>query len=296
VGIILSHGGELRDADRYLERCLELYQPDPLYFTYWGVDPGVAGHAQLARVQWLRGYPDRAHRSVSAAVELGERLTHPHSLAMGLFFGAWVHQLRRDVRRTLKLASAAISICAGHGFRMIEAWAKSLAGWATAEQGDTAAGIEMLRASLAQQRQIGVEIIRPHFLGLLAALHMNSGRNDEARDLVDQALDLAQVTGDRYYEPELHRLSGELCLAGPVSGGATAAAEDRFRRALETARSQDSRSLELRAAMSLGRVLAKTGRREEARELVIPTYQWFSEGWETADLREARALTETLRQ
>ena len=161
-------------------------------------------------------------------------------------------------------------------------------GWALAMQGQGAEGLTQLRQGLDAYRATGAEFQRPHFLSMLAEVHRSLGQPEAGLTALSEALALVETTGERYYEAELHRLKGELLLqqAAPE----VSHAETCFQQALDIARRQQAKSLELRAAMSLGRLWQQQGKRQEAQALLAGVYHWFTEGFDTADLQEAKAL------
>jgi predicted ATPase len=176
------------------------------------------------------------------------------------------------------------------------AWGTMLHGWALAEQGRGAEGIAQLRQGLAAHRALGSELGRPYFLALLAEACGRAGQADEGLQVADEALAVAHHTGERQYEAELYRLKGELLLQTPGRGVASATTEAGrcFRQALAIARRQQAKALELRAAMSLGRLWQQQGKRTHARRILAPIYGWFTEGFDTTDLQEAQALLREL--
>jgi predicted ATPase len=190
-------------------------------------------------------------------------------------------------------AEAVITLATEHGFPQWLAGGTILRGWALAAQGQTEAGIAQLRQGLAAWRATGAEVVQPYVLGLLAEAYGKSRQAAEGLTVLEEALAMVEKIGQGVYEADLHRLQGELLLIHAVGGGG-AEAEACFQQALTVARRQQAKSLELRAATSLSRLWQRQGKDTEARELLTPIYGWFTEGFDTADLREARALLEAL--
>jgi adenylate cyclase len=224
-------------------------------------------------------------------VTLAREVAHPGSLALALYFAAMVHQCRREPSAVRERAEAAIALSAEHGFPFWLAGATILRGWALAEQGEGAEGIALMRQGLDAWQATGGRVMRTYHLALLAEALGGAGRPEEALGLLDEALALARASGERHWEAELHRLSGELLLMR--SGGDRAAldeAEGRLRRALDVARRQDAKAWELRAATNLGRLLRGGGEPRQARSLLTEVCRWFTEGSDLVDLVEARAL------
>jgi len=268
-----AHGIALSDAHR------ELTLPD-------GRHPGVACRAQMARVLWLLGYPEQALEVSEGAQRDAQR--HPHDLAFTLFLDMLLRQFRREIALTEQRAEQLKALADEHVLPHYRAFAGILHGRARAAS-DAAAGIAEMRESLAAYEQLGNELSRPHFLALLAEALANAGRREEALRVLDDALASAERTNERYYEAELHRLKGELLVASE-DDAQRMEAERCFHRALDVAQRQQARSLELRAATSLGRLWLQQGKHADGRALVAGIYDWFTEGFEQADLRDARAL------
>jgi len=178
------------------------------------------------------------------------------------------------------------------GFERELAQGTILWGWALTEQGQGVEGIAAIRQGLAALQATGEELRRPEFLALLAEAYGGIGQIEEGLNVLAEALAAVEKTGERYYEAELYRLKGELLLAHPT--GNHLEAESCFHRSLDIARRQQAKSLELRAAASLSRLWQQQGKRQEAHDLLAPVYAWFTEGFDTADLQEAKALLEEL--
>jgi predicted ATPase len=284
----LFHLGDFAAARRHQERAFGLYDKDlhrDLTAVY-GEDPGVGCLVYGAATLWHLGYPDQAVRLVEASRELAEQLGNPFNVARALYLGTFTHLCRRDAGRVQELAAALLELCCEQGFAMLVAGAGILHGWSLTEQGRLDEGIGQMREGLAGWQATGALSHRPYHLALLAEALGRQGRAEEGLTLLAEAEALSGTTGERFYEAELHRLRGELLLraAGPGE------AEPCFRRALAVAGGQGARPLQLRAAMSLSRLHAQQGRPEESRALLAEAHQWFSEGFDTADWREAKAL------
>jgi predicted ATPase len=239
----------------------------------------------------LLGYPEQAVQKIREALALAQGLRHPHTTVMALTWAAILHQLRGEVLEAGERAEAAVRISAEHGFAMWTALGAFLLSWARVEHGLAEHEIAQMREDLADVEATRAEVFRPHFLGLMAKRLGETGRTEAALELVVEALD-AVKKGVRWYEAELHRIKGELLLARNSTKAASA--EESFRTAIEVARRQSAKSLELRATMSLARLLAKQDKRDEARAMLADIYGWFTEGFDTADLKDAKALLEEL--
>jgi predicted ATPase len=240
----------------------------------------------------LSGFPDRAAARVEEGVALARRLAHPFTLAITLAFASWVRLFRSDRKDAERLSRELTELCAEQGIPVYLASGRILESSVRAIDSEDAA--DMVLANIRVLEGLGANIRRSFHLGLLAEGHLRAGRPSEGLAAVQKAQGFVAEKGERWYEPELHRLQGELMLA---AGGARdlVGAESCFRRAIELARSEAARSWELRAATSLARMWAEQGERRKAYELLAPVYGWFTEGFDTADLKDARALLDELR-
>jgi predicted ATPase len=203
-----------------------------------------------------------------------------------------LHIYRREREAVHERTEAMIVVAREQGFATWNASGPIWRGWLLAERGQQEEGIALMRQGLATWLATGTHLFRPYYLGLLAEACGKAGQAVEGLRLLAEALAAARKTGERFYEAELHRLMGKLLLEeAPLNASE---AEDFFSRALDVARRQQAKSLELRAAASLARVWGEQGRRAEARDLLAPVYGWFTEGFDTADLKEAKALLDQL--
>jgi class 3 adenylate cyclase/predicted ATPase len=285
VGVTLLYPGELEAGLAHLDQAIALYDPARhrmLAFRFTGLDLGVSVLSFAAWASWLLGYPDRALRHSEEMLALARDVGHPYSLAWAFSFSAWVHQYRREPAAARRQAEAAIALAQTQGFNLFAAMGTMFRGWALAASGEAREGIPELRRGIEAYRSTGAESSRAHWLVLLAEAHGAAGEFEAGLRALDEA-DIER-TGERYYEAELHRLRGELLLAR--GGAASADAERCYQRALEVARAQRARSLELRAAISLSRV------KQDAIGIVARAYGEFTEGFDTADLLEASAIVE----
>jgi predicted ATPase len=286
--------GELARARAYLEQGIVLYDPRrhrSLAFHY-SQDAGVGLRTFVAHVLWYLGYSDQAAARMQEALALARELSHPFSLAHALDHAAWLHQYRRERRLVLEQAEADIALCREQGFAFFLAHGTIMHGWALAAQGRRAEGMTQMHQGMTVLRTIGVGVLLPRDHTLLAEAYGESGQAEEGLRLLAEALATTHQQGSHLWEPELYRVKGELLLRQLVPDAQEA--ESCFRQALTVARRQEAKSLELRAAMSLSRLWQQQGRRDEARELLAPIYGWFTEGFDTADLRDAKALLEEL--
>jgi predicted ATPase len=213
-------------------------------------------------------------------------------LGFALGFAALFHQFRREMPAAQEYAESAVSLATEQGFPHWMAGGAMLRGWALAQQGQAKEGIEQLHQGLMGRRAMGAEIFRPYWLALLAEVHGTMGQPETGLAVLAEALTLVDTTGERWYEPELYRLKGALLLQ--QSSDNHAEAVSCFQHAISTAQNQQAKSLELRAAMSLSRLWQQQGKCQEAHDLLAPVYNWFTEGFDTPDLKDAKALLDEL--
>jgi TOMM system kinase/cyclase fusion protein len=293
-GQTLCFLGEEAAGRAHLEQAIALYdlqQHRTLAFHY-AQDPAVVAGSWAALASWLLGYPDQALQRSDEAISLARELAHPYSLIYSLMWAATIRQFRRERQAASELTETIMTLSCEQGFVLWMAWGTILRGWELSEQGQGTEGIIRIREGIAAWRATGAELFHPHFLTILARAYAEAGRATEGLTTVAEALAIVKHSGERLYEAELYRLQGELLLHQPA--GSSKEAESRFREALDVARRQQAKSLELRAAMSLSRLWQQQGKLDEARDLLAPVYNWFTEGFETADLQKAKALLEEL--
>jgi predicted ATPase len=313
LGSTLFHLGELGAAQAYLEQSLTLYdsQRHRSHQFLYGIEPGVFGLTDAAWVLWHLGYPDQARQKSDAARTLAQELSHPFSLGAARVYAAMLRQLRRERPLTQEWAEAAITLAHEQGFPLWLGQGSVLQGWAQAEQGQSEEGISQIRQGLATYQAIGAGLFRSYFLVLLAEAYGKAGQAEDGLAALAEALEVVDTSGERFYEAELYRLKGQLTLQKfQVSGSKfqvqnssasgvrspASEAEECFLRAIEIAQRQQAKSLELRAVMSLSRLWQHQGKREEARQMLAEIYNWFTEGFDTKDLQEAKALLEELEE
>jgi predicted ATPase len=287
----LLSGGELATARPHLEQGMQLYDPQrhrTHAALYSGHDPGVCCRMQTAHALWLLGYPDQAVVSIQAALALARQLAHPLSLTMALRWAAVLHHLRREAPQTWTHAEAAITMAIDQEFPQQVALAMPLRGWALAASGQEVEGRAQIQQGLAAYRAMGVTMDRPEHLALLAAASAQVGQTAEGLEALAEALATLHQSDMRLWAAELYRLKGELLLQQTVTQAEEAAVC--FEQALAITRRQQAKSWELRVAMSLARLWQQQGKRTEAYKLLAPIYDWFMEGFDTADLQEAKAL------
>jgi predicted ATPase len=223
---------------------------------------------------------------------LARELSHPFSLAYVLFWTALLYTHHREVQETQEWAAAATVLSIEREFPFWSIQGMILQGWVLTAQGQGVEGMAQIHKGLVALRATGTEILRPYYLGLLADAYGKMRQVREGLALLDEALALVNKTGERWPEAELHRLKGQLLLS--LSADNHAESQGCFHQALAIARRQQAKSLELRAAMSLGRLWQQQDKRAEAQQLLAEIYGWFTEGFDTPDLQDAKALLEEL--
>jgi len=287
--------GELLSGRKHHEKAFRLYDPgrhQPLTVRYAGFDGGVHSLTVAAFILWYLGYPEQALTEVNQALALAQGLSHPHSLVFAEYMVSTMHQIRHDVRAAQEAAEKVIALSAEHGLPDYLAFMTVQRGWAMVEQGRDEEGIAQIQEGLAASRARGAEMMRPYFLRMLAEACMKTGRLNDGLSVLREALVEVDAHENRMYEPEIYCLKGELLLRQDDSK--TPDAQICFERAIEIARNQSAKSFELRATTSLARLLAKQGHRDEARARLEAIYDWFTEGFDTADLKDAKALLDEL--
>jgi class 3 adenylate cyclase/predicted ATPase len=292
----LSSLGELISAWTHLEQGFALYDlPKHKHhaFLYGGHDPGVCCGHHAATVTWLLGYPDHALQRSRDSLALARELSHPYSMAHALFWAAWLHQHRGESQAVQARIEEGMTLATEQGFPRWLGRGTVLRGWILVEQGQEEAGIiQMLEGMGLRRARAAALRDDTYYAALLAEAYRKTGQSFEGLNVVTEALAKVQQTGSRIYEAELYTIKGELLLNQTTPGAEEA--ERCFREAIEVARRQQAKSLELRAAMSLSRLWYSQAKRREARQLLAEIYGWFTEGFETADLRKARTLLEEL--
>jgi tetratricopeptide (TPR) repeat protein len=290
LGNTLAVSGEWERSRFHTEQAIALYDPQrhrELAWLYGGHDPGVVCLSGLPINLWMLGYADQALQRSGEGLKLARQIAHKPSVVFALIFEGMLHLHRRDAVRARDAADAAITLATEQELAWSVAWARVLRGWAKVSLGAANGGIAELREAIEAWMVMGL-VFRPHFLYLLADSYATIGRVDEALAALSEALTITAHTHEGFVAPELHRLRGEL-------QGEPADAEACFRQSIEIARRQKAKSFELRSVASLSRLLQKEGRRAEAREMLADLYRWFTEGFDTVDLKAAAALLEGVR-
>lgn len=295
LGILHYFEGHPTAALEQFEQAIELHEPsEHRHLTeLHGEDLGVFARIWMAWPQWLLGHPDQAVETSREALELGERVNHHFSLAYAFVWTAILHVMRREPGRARTMAERAIAICERQGFAFLLAEGQLVVAWShlyePLDANAMSAAAAEFQECVTRVGGRGIMANGPMMIGYLANAYERAGQYAQALASVNAGLSLSQATGQMQWDAELHRMKGEFLLHDE---GDEDEVEQLFQRGLEIARSQKALSLELRAAVSLGRLWKKQGQLERARELIVPIYARFTEGFDCPDLVEAQELLE----
>ena len=291
-GVNLMFVGRFAASRSHLEKALALYDPisQRSLVHLAGVHPHIFSQAYLGNVLFCLGFPDQALALSNANITEASRLAHPPSLAGGLAIGARTLSLVGDYAALNEWVNQLITLATEQGFPHWSAQGAIYRGWVKVKNGDVTEGMSLLRSGSNAYRTGGAELLVPHYIALLAAANEIAGQVEESLALLDDALQLAERTRDRWFAAELNRLKGQLLLRQ----GRYEAAEELYLKALGIAHEQDAKLWELRTAASLARLWSEKRKRSEARDLLAPIYGWFTEGFDTPDLKDAKALLDEL--
>lgn len=300
-GVTQFYRGALATACAHLEQAITLYDPDQHGFLVrvYGHDPGTFSLSVLSWLLWRLGYPDQALHRSHEALTLAHSLAHPYAVATALAFATALHHYRGELPMAQEKSEALINLANDQGITLWGAQGTIMRGGALMRQGENLKeGIAQIRQGLSILWAMGFQIAHSVYLAFLAEACGRMAQAGEGLTVLAEALAMVRRTGECHYEAELYRLQGELTLhsQGPdLQSTVEAEAEQCFHRALAVARTQHAKSWELRAATSLARLWYRQGKKEPARQLLGDIYAWFTEGFDTQDLREARELLEAWR-
>ena len=286
--------GEFANCCEHAERAIAVYEPRKHHaqtFRFGGHDPCVCGRVVASVSHWILGYPDQAAAKIDDALSLAHELHHPQSLAMALEEGVNVLHLRGERRLARERGKASVEIALEHGLAQQYATSAFVDGWTAAEDDGLEAGIAALRRGFASRAASGRNFEEPQVLAYLVEMLVEAAQPEEGMKVLAEAFAGSGDKGMIYWDAELHRLRGALLL---LSDGNESEAEACFKQAIEVARGQSAKSFELRAATALARLWRGEGKRADARDLLAPVYGWFTEGFDTADLKDAKALLDDL--
>jgi predicted ATPase len=286
--------GALSAARQHHEEAIARYTPDQHRVMVFrtGRDLGVVCRQYAALTFWLLGYPEQALAHLHGALALAHELAHPYSLAHVRCVAACISQVHRDVPAVHEQAEAAVALATEQGFPLWVALGTIFRGWALAMQGQGEAGLAQIRQGIVAWGATGAALFVPYLSTVLAEVCDHLGHVEDGLQVLAEAHTLVEQQEERWWEAEVCRLRGVLLLRQPGTPAAEAVAW--LQRALDVARRQEAKSLELRAAMSFCRLWQQQGKRQQAHDLLAPIYGWFTEGFDTADLQEARALLNAL--
>jgi predicted ATPase len=283
-------GGEFVRSQDHVRQGIALYDPDKHRhhaLMYGGHDPGVCGKGQSAVALWALGYPDQAVQTAREGIVLAEGLRHVPSVLHSLWFAAAVCHLRRDLATTRDYSERLLTLGREHGLRQYQAIGGIFHGWALMQSGSGEEGLAELRSCVGRYGATSWTM-----LGLFRAILAEAEHLSGNFELAEEALAGTEEVGNRWWWAEFLRLRGDLQRSG--SGRDRAAAEQSYREAIAVARGQQAKALELRAAIGLVPLRRDQGRHAEARDLLAPVYGWFTEGFDTPDLKDAKALLDQL--
>ena len=300
AGLVLGHSatgqslllaGGFTDCRPHLEQLLSLYDP----IAHGSLVQQTGSHplmtqAFLGLALFCLGFPDQAIARSLACIADARKLAHPTSLAVSLAIGALLLALSGDNATLKKRADQLVAVATEQGLPFYHAWGAIFRGRAKVNDGDVAEGIALLRDGVAAYRATGAVMWLPHFIALLAGAHAEAGQVEAAVTLLDEALRTGERTGERWFAAELNRQKGELLLRQGDADGA----EELYLKALGSARDQAAKLWELRAATSMARLRDEQGRQVEAYDLLAPVCREFTEGFDVADLKEAKALLDRI--
>jgi predicted ATPase len=293
---ILLFRGEFKRAHAQFDLVLTLYDPAiheaPIFAGT--VNVRVSSLCFTAWIRLFQGHFGDALARSREALDKAQELANPYSLAFALYTNCLFNQVAGDWRTVQERSALLMSRAAEYGYPHLLAAGTIFQGWVAFAGGQTETGITHMHQGLAAKRSGGAEFMVPYYLGLLADAYRQVGRAPDALPLLTDALDRVERTGERWFEAELHRLNAEVLIAVGPPQEALRRSEASLYHALTVARAQSAKLWELRASTSLARLLRDQGRHAEARDLLAPINGWFTEGFDTPDLREATALLDTL--
>ena len=296
LGTTTLYRGDVAETSQHLENALALYashfQGTQHVPQYAGIETGVCCVIYSAHALWLLGYGDQAHERLHQGLKLAEASSYPFTLTWTLTWAARAAQSRREVQSTLERAEAGLALSEKHGFVGHIPQGRILRGWALTMQDRSVAHLAQMRQQLSALEAMGTRSVGAYARILLAEALRMGEQAEAALTVLTEALAYMETTHEQTFRAEAYRLQGELLQ--PLSRDYHEEAEICFHQALAIARRQQAKSWELRTAVSLSRLWQQQGKREAARQLLAPIYSWFTEGFDTADLQEAKALLDEL--
>jgi len=293
VSVTLLYLGKPMDYLGHREQMTTYYEPerDRSLVQRTGIDAQLANLNHAGWAYWFLGYPDKAKEHNKLALDLAREWGNPFFLSFALMFAAYSAIYRRDLDTAHEIAEETIAVASEHGHPLWLGGGIAAMGWVLSEEGNLEEGITQIQRGMGILKMIGAWLGHTSDLTLLAGLNLKAGKRREGLAVIDEILAFVDETGGWMEEPEVHRLKGELLL---LESGNEPEAEACFQRAIEVAKKQNAKSWELRATMSLCRLMKKQGKQEQARRQLSEIYNWFTEGFDTPDLQEAKSLLDAL--
>jgi tetratricopeptide (TPR) repeat protein len=279
LGHTLYYLGEFEAARKHLEQGT-------------GIQVSFGNRSLLGLALWYLGFPEQARIQTQSALALTEQHDDPRHVESVFSSAAILYQLRGEGGYARACIERAISVATEKGFQFRMVWDSLIRGWICSEQGQLSQGIDEMCRGLSAYSTTGAQVSRPWFLSLLATLYGKIGEWEKAQQSLSDAMMEMSGMGSRFYEAEVYRLRGALVLASPLDDHPEVASC--FQQAIAIAQTQQAKSWELRAATSLAKLWQRQGKRQEAYDLLAPVYNWFTEGFDTADLKDAKALLDEL--
>ena len=294
MGLSLLHTGDIAEGRAHLDRAIALYDPAehrPLA-TRFGQDVGVAILCWRSLALWLLGYPEAALADAEHALKDAREIGQAATLMYALNFSAWTHIHCGNYAAANALVDELVALADEKGSLFWKAWGMMQRGCVLALTGKASDAVQTITSGITAMRSTGTTMWMPFWLSYLARAYAELGQFDDAWRCIGEAMTAVETAKERWCEAEVNRIAGEIALLSPEPDAAKA--EAYFERALAVAREQQAKSWELRAAMSMARLWRDQGKRDEARDLLAPVYGWFTEGFDTLDLKEAKALLDEL--
>jgi class 3 adenylate cyclase/tetratricopeptide (TPR) repeat protein len=283
--------GHLAEARQLYRQVMEYYREDEFHSEPMAND-GFYARIFAGHTEWFLGYPEKAVRLVAEALSIARRQNNPFLTAFALAVGSFVYELRRDYRRSFEAGNEAVHLDVAAELPFINAIGRDRSAWARAQMGDTSGAVDQIQAGLTELNGINFYASRASVLVELAETQAAAGSHDEALVTVEQAVHTNP--DELIYRPAVLRLRGELRLQNSSGNAHFELAEQDFRESIDLTQQISAKSLELRATTSLARLLDNTGRQAEARTMLTDIYNCFTEGFDTADLKDAKALLDQL--
>ena len=294
MGLSLMYTGDIAEGRAYLDRAIALYDPAehrPLARRF-GVDAGVVALSYRSMALWLLGYPDAALGDADQALRDAREIDHAATLMTTLTVTSFSLIFCGNYAAANAQLDEVVALADEKGTLFWKAFGTAVQGCGSAQASKASEAVQMITAGITAFRSTGATLFTPMYLSNLAKAYAELGEFNYAWRCIGEAMSTIETTKERWFEAEANRLAGEIALVSPEPDAAKA--EAYFERALAVARDQQAKSLELRAAMSMARLWRDQGKRDEARDLLAPVYGWFTEGFDTLDLKEAKALLDEL--